>query len=118
MPGRDDPVSSQRKDLTIGVVGQYEWCRGSSRAGAKLEALQPELLEVKNEYAVGRIGAAGLSLLGVVGVAVGLTCCAGHETAYGARKVLVCHKGKTLVVPETVVSSRLADGDTRGACRQ
>jgi hypothetical protein len=80
--------------------------------------LKLRLLEVMSECAVGRIGAAGLSLLGVLGVAAGLTCCVGHETAYSAKKVLVCHKGNTLVVPETVVSSRLADGDTRGACKQ
>lgn len=45
-----------------------------------------------------------------------LSGCVEQPTAYGADKVLVCHKGKTLVIPETALGAHLGHGDTRGAC--
>lgn len=59
--------------------------------------------------------ALGLLLAGCA-VAATLSGCAAHTTAYQARKVTVCHKGKTLVIPDSALQAHLGHGDERGAC--
>jgi len=55
-------------------------------------------------------------LLAALVAGVMLSGCAGQPTAYDSDKIMVCHKGKTLVIPETALSAHLGHGDTRGAC--
>lgn len=62
------------------------------------------------------INRTGLRLLAALIAGMALSGCAGQPTAYRAAKVVVCHKGKTLVIPQTALSAHLGHGDTRGAC--
>jgi len=38
------------------------------------------------------------------------------SVAGSSDKVVICHKGKTLLVPDTALQAHLDHGDTRGAC--
>lgn len=62
------------------------------------------------------INKAGSSLLAALVGGVLLSGCAGQSTAYDADKIMVCHEGRTLVIPETALSAHLGHGDARGAC--
>lgn len=59
--------------------------------------------------------AAGAILLGGA-AAVMLPGCTGPQSAYRAEKVTVCHKGRTLVIPENALTAHIGHGDKRGPC--
>jgi hypothetical protein len=40
-----------------------------------------------------------------------------YEDYDGPDKVLVCHKGKTMSLPESAMGGHLGHGDHRGPCR-
>ncbi len=57
-------------------------------------------------------------LLGVTAIAVG---CSAHlyvvdEHDPGEKKVVVCHKGKTLEIGKPALDAHLKHGDTQGPC--
>ncbi len=59
-----------------------------------------------------------LVLLGVMALALG---CSAHlhvvdEPHPGEKKVVVCHKGKTLEIAKPALEAHLKHGDTQGPC--